>query len=211
MDPRFLAFVGLAALLTVTPGADMALVARNALAGGRAESFFTTLGICAGCLVHGIGSAFGISAILRRSALAFETLKLAGASYLIYLGSRSLWSALKRRAVGAPGESAAHNRAQSPFRSFTEGFLTNLLNPKVALFYLSVLPQFLLSGQPALPRALLLAGVHIAMGFVWLSLYGAFISRLGGALSRPAVRRKLEAATGTLLAGLGVRLALERR
>lgn len=203
-----LLFAGIALVLTVTPGADMALVAKNALARGRRAAWLTTLGIAAGCAVHAAASAAGISAILARSAAAFELVKLAGAAYLVYIGMRSLLNAWRG---GDPALSSQAARRELPLRSFLEGLVTNLLNPKVALFYLTFLPQFIRPGGGALRKSLALAAIHILMGLVWLTLYGWFISRMSRALARSSVRRKLEAITGALLVGLGARLAFERR
>lgn len=199
-------FLGVAALLTVTPGADMALVTRNALGRGGNAALCTTFGIALGCLVHAVASSLGLSLILSRSAAAFQTLKQAGALYLVYIGWRSLYGAWRGTWQSA---SAAASEA-APARSFVEGLLTNLLNPKVALFYLTFLPQFVDAGRPVLTQAVLLAGVHIIMGLAWLTLYAALISRMSAVLARPSVRAKLEAATGAVLVGLGVRLAVER-
>jgi threonine/homoserine/homoserine lactone efflux protein len=204
----FLVFLGVAALLTLSPGADTALVTRNALGRGRASALFTTFGICLGCLTHAIASSLGLSLVLARSREAYEIMKWAGALYLMYIGFRSLrqaWSG----AAGAPPPSGDLTGAR--LRSFLEGLFTNLLNPKVALFYVTFLPQFVDPARPVLGQSLLLASIHIAMGLVWLSFYAAFISRLSGVLLRPTVRRRFEAATGAVLIGLGIRLAVERR
>lgn len=212
MDANLLAFIGLAALLTITPGADMALVTRNAIARGFSDSFSTTLGICSGCLLHAAGSSAGLSAILSRSSAVFEAVKLVGALYLIFLGIQSLRIALK------PGDATLEVKgagvmasSRSWAKGFVEGLLTNLLNPKVALFYLTFLPQFIRPEDPVLARSLLLGSIHIGFGLVWLTAYAAFIGKLGAYLARPRIRRRLEAVTGGLLVLLGLRLALERR
>ena len=210
MSPRFLVFLGIAALLVVTPGADMALVTKTALGRGRTAAFFTTLGICLGCLIHAVASAVGLSIILARSALAFDVVKVAGACYLIFLGIQGLRGSSEPKAA-AEAAPEARRHPLGRLRSFVEGLLTNVLNPKVALFYLTFLPQFILQDDPILPQSLLLAGVHISMGLVWLSLYAAFISRLGAVLGRSAVKRRIEALTGAVLIALGVRLAFEKR
>lgn len=201
MDPGFLTFLGIAALLTITPGADTALVTRNALIGGRRAAFHATLGICLGCLCHAVASALGLSVVLSRSAAVYEIVKLAGAVYLMLLGAQSLWSALRG------GKSQVAPETRLPKRSFLEGLMTNLLNPKVALFYLTFLPQFIAPGEPVLQKSVLLAGVHIVMGFVWLTAYAMFLTSLGRAISRPRVRRSMEGVTGGLLLALGARMA----
>ncbi len=204
LDPRLVAFVGVAAVLTILPGADMALVMRNVLLLGRPRTMLTIAGIACGCVIHATASALGMSAILATSATAFTVMKTAGAAYLVWIGVQSFRS---RDAVTASAPSKA-TRGTAPF---AQGFLTNVLNPKVAIFYLTFLPQFIAPGAPVLRRSLFLAGIHIAMGVVWLSAYAWFIERLGTVLARPNVKAWLERATGGLLIALGVRLAWDRR
>jgi RhtB (resistance to homoserine/threonine) family protein len=206
VGPQVYAFSGLAAVLTLIPGADTALVTRNTLDGGRRSAFFTTLGICTGLTVHAMASALGLSAILRISSLAYSVVKFAGAAYLLYLGIQTLGSSAKSelRSCSLSAESLLGN-------SFRQGLITNMLNPKVALFYLTVLPQFVSPQYSVLLQSFLLAGIHIAMGLVWLSLYAYFLGGFQQVMSRPAVRRGLERLTGALFIGLGLRLAWEKR
>jgi threonine/homoserine/homoserine lactone efflux protein len=146
------------------------------------------------------------------SATLFSAVKLAGAAYLTVLGIQSLRHAIAAQPVdAAAGMDAAARGAVPVRRAFVQGLLSNLLNPKVALFYLTLLPQFVRPGDPVLARSLVLAGLHIVMGLVWLTAYAYFLGRVGDALRRPRIRRALEGATGALLIGFGLRLAWERR
>jgi threonine/homoserine/homoserine lactone efflux protein len=206
-----LMFLMIAAALTVTPGADMALVTKNVITRGCAAAFMTTLGICLGCLVHATLSGLGLSAILSRSATLFEVVKLAGAVYLIYIGATSLWSAIRGQRVQSVADQPQNITGDRRMRSFTEGLFTNLLNPKVALFYLTFLPQFIAPGEAVLRKSLFLALIHVAMGLVWLTIFISLLHTLSGVFSRSSVRRKLEAITGGLLITFGLKLAFAKR
>ena len=209
MDGQVLAFAGVAALLTITPGADMALVTRNALAGGRRAALFTTFGINAGLFAWAALSAVGLAAVLSASAEAYTTLRVVGAAYLVYLGIQAIRSAGREpdRECPEAGDAARSGRS----RAFRQGLLTNLLNPKIAVFYSTLLPQFVSPGDPVVLKSLLLAAIHNLMGLVWLSAYAHAVTRSRDLLSRPRVRRGLDRLTGAVLVGLGARLALERR
>jgi threonine/homoserine/homoserine lactone efflux protein len=216
MDGRLLAFLGVATLITITPGADTLLIVRNVLTRGRGAGCWTMAGIYGGLTCHATLAILGLSAILVRSATLFQGVKLLGAAYLCYLGTGSLWSVWwERGTAGAPAITAHPGRgaagAGSPWRSLREGCLSNLLNPKPALFYLALLPQFLRPGDPARATLVLLAALHFAIGVVWLGLLIVLAGRLRSWLLRPAIRRRLEAASGAVLVALGVRLALEGR
>jgi RhtB (resistance to homoserine/threonine) family protein len=206
MPQHPLLFVGVVALLTITPGADMAMVARSVFTGGRRDAFATTLGISAGCLVWALASAIGVAAVLAASRTAYDALRLVGAAYLVWLGVQSLLAA-RRGAAAEPPPATGATRA-SPFR---QGLLTNLFNPKIAVFYSTFLPQFIAPGDPVVALSLALAGVHIAFGLAWLSLYAWLLDRAVAAFKGSRLRRALDAVTGTVLVGLGLRLAAERR
>jgi len=210
MDSRFIAFLGIAGLLTIIPGADTGLVTQNAITRGRTAAFFTTFGICLGCLCHATASALGLSVVLRESAHVYEWLKLAGAGYLIYIGVRALWTARKPYGNEQNVAFSAEQR-RGLWVSFVEGLFTNLLNPKVAIFYLTFLPQFIAPGENVLRKSVFLASIHVLMGLVWLCSYAMLLDRMSSILTRPSVRRKLEAFTGAVLVAFGLRLAMERR
>ena len=212
IDSQILAFTGLAALLTISPGADTMLVIRSVLARGRGAGIATTFGICCGLFVHATLSAAGLSLIILKSALAFDMLKLAGAGYLIFLGVQSLRQLSAHPAGnGLPLQRKTEPSHKTARRAFMEGMLNNVLNPKPAVFYLAFLPQFINPGDPVLAKSLLLAGIHFILGIVWLSLVSLFLGRLKDLIVGGNFRRWLEATSGAVLIGLGVSLALEKR
>jgi RhtB (resistance to homoserine/threonine) family protein len=199
-----LPFAGVVAVIVVLPGPDMALVLQNGLARGRRAAVETALGINAGLLVWAVAAALGIAALLHASAPAFTALKLAGAAYLVWLGLRALRDAWRGSAEAA----AAPARKSSPFR---QGLLSNLLNPKIALVFTTLIPQFVDPDGPAAAQTLLLAAIFIAMGSAWLTSYALLVARVGVLLRRSGIRRVLNALIGAVLTALGVRLAFERR
>jgi threonine/homoserine/homoserine lactone efflux protein len=210
IDGELVGFFVVAAVLTVMPGADMALIARSVLTYGRRSGYIMSLGIAAGLIVHAVASALGLSAILMTSATLFSAVKLMGAAYLVALGVLSL-----RRMflpMGVAGlETDAEPGDSSVGQALVQGLLSNVLNPKVALFYLTLLPQFIRPGDPVLARSLLLASIHVVVGLTWLFIYTYFLGRLVRTLRRPRVRRALEGITGALLIAFGARLAWDRR
>jgi threonine/homoserine/homoserine lactone efflux protein len=212
MDPRLIAFVGVAALLTIAPGPDMALVLRNSLARGQGSVLPTALGICAGCVIWGAASSVGIATVLNTSAQLYDALRLAGAAYLVFLGVRTLvevWRTRADDADAAPGRQDA--TPQSNRSAFRQGLISNLLNPKVGVFYTTFLPQFIAPGQNVFLMSIALASVHATMGLVWLTLYGNAAVRLGDVIRRGRVRRAIESTTGGILVAFGVAVAVERR
>jgi threonine/homoserine/homoserine lactone efflux protein len=207
MDSRLLAFIGVAALLTIAPGPDMALVLRNALRGGRPTVVPTAAGICSGLIVWGGASCLGVAALLATSAQLYQGLKLAGAVYLVLLGVLAFRAALR---AGGSDEDAGGLPQRSRRSAYRQGLLTNLLNPKVGVFYATFLPQFILPGQPVFATSVMLACIHAALSLAWLTIYGYGASRLADVLSGRRIRQALEAATGTVLVAFGLRLAADQ-
>jgi len=213
IDPQILAFAGLAALLTISPGADTMLVIRSVISRGPTAGLLTTAGICSGLFVHASLSAAGLSLILLKSALAFEILKTAGAGYLLYLGFQSIRQAF-RKGPGAAGplkSDLAGNGEKSARRAFMEGMLNNILNPKPAVFYLALLPQFIGPADPVFLKSLMLAGIHFVMSIIWLAAISLFFGKMKSFLASPRAQQWLEASSGVILIGLGIRLAMEKR
>jgi threonine/homoserine/homoserine lactone efflux protein len=201
------AFLVVATVVVITPGVDMALVTRNASRSGRRAAVLTALGMNLGVLFWAIAAALGLAAMVAASAAAFAAIKLAGAVYLVYLGLVALRSARRGGAQVASGERTGNVRGRASFR---EGLVSNLLNPKIAVFFTSLLPQC--AGAGASTADLLLLGLLFnTLGVAWLTSYAVVATRGRNLLSRRAVKRTLDRATGIVLIGLGARLALERR
>ena len=198
-------FVAVAVLVVITPGPDMTLVARNTFAGGRMAGLATSAGTCSGLLVHAIAAALGLSAVVLASSQAFTVVKIAGAVYLVFLGIRTIVAA------GRDTASAHGPKTADPRTAYRQGLLTNVLNPKVAVFFLSLLPQFVRPGPGFTTRLLLLSGLFIVMGLVWLTAYTLVLHAVRATARRPRVRKAIETITGVVLVALGARLALERQ
>ncbi len=209
IDSSLLTFIAFAGILTLTPGADTLLVIRNVLGGDVRTGIVTTAGICSGLFFHAVLSALGVSLILMASATLYGLLKIAGALYLGWLGLQSLRSAVKPDPEQKISASSA--RPRSMRRCFVEGVMSNVLNPKTAVFYLAFLPQFIHPADPVLFKSLFLAGIHFTMAFLWLCLVALLLDRYRQVLLSSVLHRWLEGVCGALLLGLGVRLMLERR
>ena len=207
MLESLVAFVAVSAIVICTPGQDTALTIRNTLGGGRRSGVATAAGVSVGQAVWTIAASVGVVALLTASEPVFRTLKLVGAAYLVYLGAQSLWAAIARRAH----EHAVRSTTPlSPRRALRQGVLSNLGNPKMAVFFASLLPQFAPDGTAEFAVLLALGFLFCAMTFVWLAFYAAAVARLGRLLTS-TVRRALDAITGVVLIALGIRLATDDR
>lgn len=195
-----------ALVLIMLPGPDQALITRNALVGGRSGGLLTMVGGVLGLAVHATAAALGLSALLLASAKVFTVLKIAGAVYLLWLAAHMLWSA--RRSPRPPVDGQARTIPARRWGYLRQGFLSNALNPKVALFFVTFLPQFLSTdgGSPRL-EAMLLSATFAAIYLAWFGLYVAAVERLGRWLRNPRVKARIEQVTGLILATVAVRLA----
>ena len=209
MGGDFVIFFGVAALVIIAPGPDMALVTKNAVLYGRRTALGTSLGVSAGLALWTVASAFGLASLIRASATAFTVLKLAGAAYLIWLGIQALRSTHRRWAHERSGQDQP--RALDARRGFRQGLISNLANPKIAAFFTSLLPQFTGAGHSVLVPFLALGSVFVLMTLVWLSGYAVIAARASESLQRPRVKAALDRLTGAVLIGLGLRLATEHR
>lgn len=208
MVGQLAAFLGVSAIVIVTPGPDTALTIRNTLLGGRRAGVFTAIGVSSGQATWTLATAAGIAALLAASEPAFVAVKLMGAAYLFWLGAQSLAAAIRGHSRVRSG--AVERGALEPRTALRQGVLSNLGNPKMAAFFPSLLPQFA-PHEHAFPFLLGLGFVFCFMTLVWLTAYAFAVARAGDFIGRPAIRRAVEALTGAVLVALGLRLATERR
>ena len=201
MVTHFLAFLGVSAAVIVTPGQDTALTIRNTLLGGRRNGVFTAVGVSAGQAVWALATSAGVAAVLQASEPAFVAVKLAGATYLVFLGLQTLVPAVRSK--------RSRVKASPRGRPLRQGLISNLGNPKMAIFFTSLLPQF--ATRPAFGALLLLGLVFSSLTLVWLTAYAFAVAKAGDFLRRSRVRRALDGFTGAVLVALGLRLAAEQR
>ncbi|MCP9486084.1 MAG: LysE family translocator [Gaiellaceae bacterium MAG52_C11] len=202
------AFLAVSLLVIVTPGPDTALTIRNTLVGGRRSGVLTALGVATGQAVWALATSAGVAALLVASEPVFAAVKLAGAAYLVLLGLQALSGAFRpsHSRLDARGSS----RGIAPARALRQGLVSNLGNPKMAVFFTSLLPQF--AHEEATFASLLILGLAFCLlTLAWLSLYAAAVAKAGDLLRRPRIRRTLEGITGAVLFALGLRLAAETR
>ena len=196
-------------LLTITPGVDTLLVIRNTARSGWRDGAASSFGICSGRFVHAVISAVGISVILLQAAWAFSALKLVGAGYLVWLGISSWRKVLRQESFKIDN---GEERGAEVFlirRSLREGFLSNVLNPKTAIFYMAFLPQFINPAQSALLQSLFLAGLHFVIAMIWQCLLALMVKQFKSWLQRPRVSQIFDGVTGTVMIALGLRVAAE--
>jgi RhtB (resistance to homoserine/threonine) family protein len=205
---HLLVFMGVAAIVIIVPGPDTAVVTKNILLHGRRAGLGTSLGVSAGLAVWTLAAAVGVASLVRASAVAFTILKLIGAIYLVWLGIQS-W-----RAAGSPGGQMETSTDRSPMSAvggFRQGLFSDLANPKIGIFFTSLLPQFVNPGHAVLIPFLALGAVFVVMTAAWLAVYCALAARAAEALRRPKVKAVMDRVTGIVLIAIGLRVAAEHR
>ncbi|WP_423802570.1 LysE family translocator [Neobacillus sp. SAB-20_R2A] len=195
-------------LLIILPGPDTAVATKNTLTVGRAGGYKTVLGTCCALLIHTTAAVIGLSAIIVKSALLFSIFKYVGAVYLVYLGIKTLW-ALKNKEAAAAAEVSIESKFENK-SCFKQGFLTNLLNPKVAVFFLTFLPQFVHSGTQTFIPFLIMGITYTVLTAIWFFFYIYSLNQISAFMKKPRTQRVFEGLTGTVLIGFGIKLALER-
>jgi threonine/homoserine/homoserine lactone efflux protein len=206
MFTTLLAFTGAAIVVALVPGPSTAVILRQAVTSGRRAGVAAMLGNETGVLLWGLAAAFGLTALLLASRIAYDATRIAGAVFLVSMGVRALWSARRPGGPETVGERPASRR-----RAYRLGLLTNAANPKAGVFAVSFLPQFVPHGAPVLPVLVLLSLIWVLVDTVWYLTLIWLAGRAGRALARPRVRRRLEALSGAVLVGLGLRLAASSR
>jgi threonine/homoserine/homoserine lactone efflux protein len=205
------AFLAVAAVVIATPGPDTALTVRNTLSGGRRSGISTALGVAGGQATWTLATSAGISALLLASEPAFAAVKLLGAAYLVLLGAQALRAAYRGGSVQAWAPTCGFFRTPTPLAALRQGLISNLGNPKMAVFFTSLLPQFTQRDHAGFGSLLVLGLLFSSPTLVWLVAYAIAVATAGDMFGRSGIRRGLEAMTGAVLVALGLRLALERR
>jgi threonine/homoserine/homoserine lactone efflux protein len=209
--PELAAFIGVSVVVIVTPGQDTALTIRNTLLGGRQGGVRTAVGVAAGQATWALATSAGIAAVLVASEPVFAGLRLLGAAYLVYLGAQALRAALGSSSGSRVAIDAGSRPEIAPAVAFRQGFVSNLGNPKMAVFFTSLLPQFAPGGEASFFHLLPLGLMFCLLTFAWLTSYAVAIAKAGDLLRRPRIRRALDGLTGAVLVALGLRVASEHR
>ena len=210
MPSQLIPFLLFVIVLTIVPGPDLALGLRNSLRGGSAAMWWTGLGCCAGLLVHAVASVIGLSAVFAASAQLYLAIKIAGACYLVWLGATTLWKSWRRRAEPVePVEVVAPGRPIGRRTAFRQGLVSNLLNPKIILLFLTLLPQFIEPGEPRAETSAVFTLVFLGVALVYWRLASWLVGGLRQVLTRRRVRLALERITGGVMVALGLRVAVD--
>ncbi len=202
---NFYLFVITCVFLIILPGPDTAIMTKNTLTVGKQGGFKTMIGICCALSIHTLTAIVGLSAIIAKSALLFSIFKYIGAVYLIYLGIKSLWTLRNQETTETVVKIKYKNTS-----SFKQGFLTNLLNPKIAVFFLTFLPQFVNPGSHTFMPFLILGMTYIVLTIVWYLFYIYLLNQISAFMKKPKTQKAIEGITGTILIGFGIKLALEK-
>lgn len=211
MIVSFTAFLIVSAIVIITPGPDTALTIRNTILGGRAAGLLTALGVGSGQAIWAVAASLGLTALLTSAEPIFLAIKYAGAAYLIFLGAQALRSALFPSTNSrAFGPLAASTNRLRPAVAYRQGIISNLGNPKMVVFFASLLPQYVARDMDAFAALLLLGSTFVLMTVSWLGFYVLILAVAGDVMRASGLRRSIEAATGAVLIGLGLKIVIER-
>jgi threonine/homoserine/homoserine lactone efflux protein len=213
ISESLIAFTAAAAVLTATPGLDTALVLRTAAVEGARKGMLAAFGICLGTLIWGVTASAGLGVLFAASTLAYNIVRVAGAIYLTYLGVRLIWSTFHKSAEAKAVENAPSSASArtTDLGWFYRGLFTNLLNPKVGVFYVTFLPQFIPAGVNVFAFSTLLASIHVVQGILWFLMITQATERFAKVIRRPAFSRSLDRVLGAVFLGFALKLATERR
>lgn len=210
MLQSLIAFTGAAIIVALIPGPSTAIIIRQSITSGRRAGVGAMLGNETGTLLWGMAAAFGLSALLLASRIAYDGMRIAGAVFLVSMGARALWSARHKTSESSSLETGP-GPVSSGWHAYRMGLLTSFANPKAGVFALSFLPQFVPHGVPVLPALLVFSLIWALAETIWFLSLIWLAGRAGRALARPRVRQWLERVSGVVLVGLGVRLAVDSR
>lgn len=205
---NYFLFVFMSICLIILPGPDTAITTKNTLMFGKTGGFKTTFGICCALMIHTIAAVAGLSALIVKSAFLFSVIKYVGAIYLIYLGVKVMASIRKSEAADRVGTTAVKSKTYKS--GFLQGFFTNLLNPKIAVFFLTFLPQFLAPGHNTFIPFFIMGGTYLLLTAVWFIFYILLIDHVSSFMKKPSTERFVQAITGIVLIGFGLKLAIEK-
>ncbi|MBO1581632.1 MULTISPECIES: LysE family translocator [Bacillus] len=208
MVENYLLFIIMSICLIILPGPDTAMATKNTLTSGKMGGVKTVFGTCIALLIHTLAAVIGLSAIIVKSAFLFSTFKYVGAVYLVYLGTKALFSLKNKNNLDTNELPMKHADGNSS--CFRQGFLTNLLNPKIAVFFLTFLPQFLNPDHNTFVQFLIMGLTYLVLTAIWFAFYIFLIDKISLFMKKPATQRYIQGITGIVLIGFGIKLAFEK-
>ncbi|MDR4984754.1 LysE family translocator [Bacillus cereus] len=208
MIENYLLFIIMSICLIILPGPDTAMATKNTLVAGKVGGVKTVFGTCVALLIHTLAAVIGLSALIVKSALLFSIFKYVGALYLIYIGIKALLAVRNKEGVNTNDVAISNdNKHTSCFR---QGFLTNLLNPKIAVFFLTFLPQFLNPSHNTFIQLLVMGLTYLILTVIWFAFYIFLIDKISAFMKKPGTQRYIQGLTGIVLIGFGIKLAFEK-
>ncbi|MEH7592351.1 LysE family translocator [Bacillus toyonensis] len=204
----YLLFIIMSIFLIILPGPDTAMATKNTLVAGKMGGVKTVFGTCVALLIHTLAAVIGLSALIVKSALLFSIFKYVGALYLIYIGIKALLAVKNKEGVNTNDVSINNDKEHTS--CFRQGFLTNLLNPKIAVFFLTFLPQFLNPSHNTFIQLLVMGLTYLVLTIIWFAFYIFLIDKISAFMKKPKTQRYIQGLTGIVLIGFGIKLALEK-